>query len=269
MRLYNQTTFIEIIGRDGKICACGKTTDMATQQQKATIKLRELILSGKFGPGDWLREQTVSEQLGTSRTPARIAMQILEQEGLLQFHPNRGFCVEKFTLQQISDAVDLRGLLEGLACQLVARSGLPKQVKDELNSCVARGQEIIERGSFETEDAGIWAELNHEFHQKIVDASNNETLIATLAFNNRIPLASAGAIFFFSQRADLAIPMLRDAQRDHEEILNAISARDSGRAEHLMREHARRSRNNKILFLRDIRTSQFFENIPGSKLVVS
>ena len=241
---------------------------MTTQQQKATIQLRELILSGEFAPGDWLREQPVSERLGTSRTPARIAMQILEQEGLLQFHPNRGFCVEKFTLQQISDAVELRGLLEGFACRLVAQSGLPDRLLSELKYCVARGRQIIESGTFSSEDAETWAEQNREFHQKIVNASNNEALISTLAFNDRIPLASAGAIFFYSQRSDLAIPMLQDAQREHEEILNAMATRDSGRAEFLMREHALHSRNNKIIFLRDIRSSQVLDSVPGSNLVV-
>lgn len=241
---------------------------MVTQQQKATVQLREMILFGEFESGGWLREKAVAELLGTSRTPARIALQILEQEGLLQFHPNRGFCVKEFTLKEISDAIDLRGLLEGAACQQVARAGLPEAIAGELNDCVAKGRKIVDSGTFDAKDTAKWAELNHEFHQKIVDASNNEALITTLAFNNRIPLSSAGAIFFFSERDDLAIPMLRESQRDHEEILDAILARDSGRVEHLMREHAGRSRNNMIFFLRDIRSNQILDVIPGSKLVV-
>ena len=60
---------------------------LKTRQQTATLRLRELVLSGHYAPGEWLREQSVSRQLGTSRTPARIAMQILEQEGLLRFYP--------------------------------------------------------------------------------------------------------------------------------------------------------------------------------------
>ena len=241
---------------------------MTTRQQIATTQLRELVLSGEFAPGDWLREQTVSERLGTSRTPARIALQILEQEGLLQFHPNRGFCVEQFTLRQISDAVDLRGVLEGMACELVAKSGLSKPSTSDLGRCVKKGRKIVESGTFGPEDADNWATLNREFHQLIVDASKNDALISTLAFNDRIPLASAGAIFFYSQNFDLAIPMLRESQRDHEGILEAIVARDSGRVGHLMREHARSSRNNKIHFLRDIKSDKILDSIPGSKLVV-
>jgi len=68
--------------------------------------------------------------------------------------------------------------------------------------------------------------------------------------------------------ADLGLPLLRAAQKDHEEIFDAIVDRDSGRAEHLMRDHARRSRNNKLSFLRDIKSSCVFEEVPGSILVV-
>ncbi len=242
---------------------------MATQQEKATLKLRELILGGDFAPGAWLRETAVALQLGTSRTPARIAMQILEQEGLLGFIPNRGFRVEKFTVQQVSDAVDVRGTLEGMACRLAARRGLAPALTETLQSCLTRGREILRGASFDEADTQIWADMNRTFHDGVVEAAANEALAANIAFNNRIPLASAAAITFYSYRADLGLSLLREAQRDHEEIFAAICDGESDRAESLMREHARRSRDNKLRFLRDVRSSQIFDSIPGSKLVVS
>lgn len=242
---------------------------MANQQQKATLRLRELILAGDFAPGEWLREHMVSKKLGTSRTPARIAMQILEQEGLLRFYPNRGFCVERFTLQQIADAVDVRGTLEAMACRLVAQNGLSKETEEALRECVARGRELVGGSGFGEEHTQKWSGFNRDFHDRIVRAAGNEALSTSIEYNNRIPLASAGAITFFSQRADLGLPMLREAQRDHEQILDAIVDRDSGRAEYLMREHGRRSRENKLMFMNDVKSRAILDTMPGSKLIIA
>ncbi len=240
---------------------------MATRQETATLRLRELILSGDYAPGEWLREKSVAEKLGISRTPARISMQILEQEGLLKFFPNRGFRVTGFSLQQVTDAVDVRGTLEGMACRLVARNGLSAQYRRKLEECIELGRRIVSGSRLEEADTQKWSHLNREFHDTIVMLSQNHSIQETLTHNNRIPLASAGAITFFTHRADLALPLLKEAQKDHEEIFDALTARDSGRAEHLMREHARRSRDNKLFFLQDIKSNPILEGVPGSKLV--
>ncbi len=241
---------------------------MANQQQKATMRLRELILAGDFRPGEWLREQVVSELLGTSRTPARIAMQILEQEGLLQFFPNRGFCVAEFTMQQVSDAVDVRGTLEGMACALLAQQDLPANVLDDLQKNIERGRAIVDARDFGTHHTVEWSAVNGEFHRRIVEASRNKALAASLAINDRIPLAAASAVTLFSHQIELGLPMFRTAQTDHEEILDAILDRDSARAEHLMREHARRSRNNKVIFIQEMKSRQLLESVPGGNLLV-
>ena len=53
-------------------------------------RLREDILSGAYQEGDELREITVGEELGVSRTPVREALRQLELEGLVTIIPNKG-----------------------------------------------------------------------------------------------------------------------------------------------------------------------------------
>ncbi|MEQ9199363.1 MAG: GntR family transcriptional regulator, partial [Rhodospirillales bacterium] len=64
-----------------------------TNLEFVTLKLRDMILSGAFQPGERIAEIPVSAQLGVSRTPVRLALNILEQEGLLTGASRRGFAV--------------------------------------------------------------------------------------------------------------------------------------------------------------------------------
>ena len=64
---------------------------MAKQGQWVLVKLRQMIMSGDLAPGTRIAEIPLSEQLGVSRTPVRLAFRTLEQEGLLQREGRRGF----------------------------------------------------------------------------------------------------------------------------------------------------------------------------------
>ena len=54
----------------------------SSQTVKAQLSLRDLILSGELKPGDRISELSVVERLGISRTPIRMALVRLEEEGL-------------------------------------------------------------------------------------------------------------------------------------------------------------------------------------------
>ena len=91
-----------------------------SQTTKATLGLRELLLSGAFKPRERVPELRLVEELGVSRTPLRIALMTLEHEGLLETLPGGGFVVREFTRTDIDDAIELRGVLEGTAARLAA-----------------------------------------------------------------------------------------------------------------------------------------------------
>ncbi|MEE4237763.1 MAG: GntR family transcriptional regulator, partial [Anderseniella sp.] len=76
--------------------------------EDATETLRNKLLAGGFPPGKKLGEVAVAEEIGVSRTLARLAMSALEHEGLLIREPNRGSRVKRFTVTEIVDAIEVR-----------------------------------------------------------------------------------------------------------------------------------------------------------------
>src|SRR5512132_3325636 len=99
-----------------------------SQAVKAQLRLREMILAGELPGGSRIAELAIVEKLGVSRTPIRAALVRLEQEGLLQALPNGGFAVRTFSERDVSDAIEMRGTVEGLAARLAAERGAPAVV---------------------------------------------------------------------------------------------------------------------------------------------
>src|SRR5919201_1139737 len=94
-----------------------------SQTTRALLSLRDLILSGEFPPGTRMSELPLVERLGVSRTPVRLALANLEHEGLLENLEGGGYAVREFTMDEIHDAIELRGVLEGTAARFAAERG--------------------------------------------------------------------------------------------------------------------------------------------------
>ena len=90
-------------------------TDIAEPSQtvRVQLRLRELILGGELKPGARIAELTLVERLNASRTPIRMALVRLQEEGLLEALPHGGFAVKDFSEADIHDAIELRGTLSG------------------------------------------------------------------------------------------------------------------------------------------------------------
>src|ERR1043166_9552269 len=99
---------------------------MNTQQTRALVRIREMILQGKLSDGKRFAEARLAEWLGMSRTPVRQALPVLAQEGLLVEHESRGYVVKEISTADILDAIDLRGVMEGLAARRLAERGVSR-----------------------------------------------------------------------------------------------------------------------------------------------
>lgn len=209
---------------------------MVSQQTRVTVHLREKILNGAFAPGEHITETGIAKTLGVSRTPVRLALGVLEQEGLVTGAPNRGFRVEKFSVQDISDAIDVRGTLEGMAARLVAENGMPRKTAAELRRCLDLGDEIVERRAVGEEDVADFGALNERFHGAIVDAAGNRTLQSGIELANRRPFVAPVAIAI--HESSIARRQMSLAQGQHRLIVEALENGEGARVEALMREHA-------------------------------
>ncbi|MFS8981057.1 GntR family transcriptional regulator [Cupriavidus necator] len=220
---------------------------MASQIERVTMELRRQILAGELPPGERIRELQSSSELGVSRTPLRLALGELEKEGLLERLPKRGFRVRQVTLNEVAMAIDVRGTLEGMAARTIAEAGASRALIEVLNACVAEGRALIDDAlaSGNPVDTAHWAAMNSRFHRALVDGAGNPALASALDHIAKTPMAGPGALGASGVQPSLELTFLQRAQSDHEDILRAISANEGSRAEALMREHARRSRDNK------------------------
>ncbi|SNT27680.1 transcriptional regulator, GntR family [Noviherbaspirillum humi] len=218
---------------------------MATQQEQSVIRLREMILNGGLPAGCRVTETAVADQLQLSRTPVRYALTVLEQEGLLTRLDNkRGYVVSRFSADDVRGAIEVRGVLEGLAARMLAEQGAGDALRQDLRSCLEEGDAIFAKGWLEEGDLERYAAMNAGFHRLIVEASRNHPLGHILAINGSIPFAHAGSFAF--RRADLGhqYRILNYAHMQHHAIVGAILDGEAGRAEALMREHANVSRDS-------------------------
>ncbi len=217
---------------------------MATRVETVTLALRDMILKNELASGERIQEIAIAKRLNVSRTPVRLALGVLENEGLVVSEPNRGFSVRTFTLHEILSAVDVRGVLEGLACRLIAENGLRKSTETALNQCLQEGRSLLSVGHFDEFSASKWSEMNEYFHHTLLEAADSPPLSAAHALNSRLPLVGAGAIAFSSGEMETAFQYMQTAHAEHERIVTALQQGEAARAENLIREHAFQSRDD-------------------------
>lgn len=232
---------------------------MAVQTDRVISALRDLILSGEAEPGERLTELGYAARLGVSRTPLRLAFAELEKEGLLERVPSGGYRVRTFSMKHIADAVDVRGVLEGMAVRLIAEAGLSTELKEQLAAVVRQGRKLVDEAMQKDStvvDAEAWRRLNMRFHDMLADACGNEALVSSIEHNNKLPFVGPGAMALPQVPTRLEISFVQRAQTDHEDVLSALINRQASRAESLMREHAYRSRENKRQLMDELRLAR-------------
>src|SRR5262245_14348256 len=205
--------------------------------KSVALRLREMILRGELAPGERLAEVGLAERLGVSRPPIRQALPALAREGLLAAAGRRGFVVRSFSPEDVLDAIETRGVLEGLAARRIAERGPATSLLQALKICLTEGDAILAKRRFESADEQRYSEMNGRFHMLIVEGAGSRIVADTLAHNDHVPFASARAVAFSKDLA-LLLPVLNYAHRQHHAIVQALENREAARVEALMREHA-------------------------------
>ncbi len=246
-----------------------KTPVTATQEEtgsqavKAQLKLREMILAGELVAGARIAELSLVEKLGASRTPIRAALMRLEQEGLLDALPNGGYAVRTFSEGDVSDAIELRGTLEGLAVRLAAERGVAPVVLSEARDCLSRIDALLRDQALNDEAFSSYVVLNHRFHALLGELSGSPVVTRELERVGSLPFASPSGFVVVQADTPQARDMLIVAQDQHWQVLDAIERREGGRAEAIMREHSRLAQRN----LRAAVRAPGLDAMPGVRLI--
>jgi GntR family transcriptional regulator of vanillate catabolism len=234
------------------------------QQLHAIMKLREMIVSGAFAPGERISELGAVDKLGISRTPVRLALSELAFEGLLKPLSSGGFVVRDFSIADVFDAIELRGVLEGTAARMAAeRSGNAREtaglrgILDDLDTLVRRDQR----------DDDVYAryvELNEAFHNEMLKLAKSPFLERSLAQIVSLPFASPSAFFKAQTKRDQNNDILVLAQYQHRSIVEAIAGGEGARAFALGHEHAHLAASN----LREaLKQNDLMDQVPGAQLI--
>ena len=238
------------------------TENEATQVGRAVLTLRELVLKGQFPPGEHLSEPQLVARLGVSRTPVREALSRLAHEGLLYTTRTGRYRVREFTISDVWDAIELRGVLEGTAARLAAERLVKGEELESIRDVQAR-LDAIKHITVDT--FGAYMELNESFHSELVSLAKSAMLRRSVEHVKTLPFASPSALVFARSKLPRASEMILVGREQHHAILDAVERRQGTRAEALAREHAQLSWRNLEISLtdEDIRNS-----VPGSPLIL-
>lgn len=194
---------------------------------KVFRKLRDDILSGVYKENDELREISLGEELGVSRTPVREALRQLELEGLVTIVPNKGAYVTGISMKDVHDIYMIRSLLEGLCTRWATRYITEEQIEDLEEVILLSEFHLKKRGEDKAQQV---SELDGKFHKVLYRASNSRILEHVLSdFHKYVKMARTMSVEEES-RAEKSI-------EEHRAILEAIKAKDEDLAEKLANEH--------------------------------
>ena len=201
-----------------------EVTDKFSLRGRVFHYLRENILSGKYKEGDELKEVAIGEELGVSRTPVREAFRQLELEGLIQIIPNKGAYVTGITQKDVKDIYMIRSLLEGL-CARWACEHITKEQMEEMEENIYLAKFHAQKGHLEQ-----LAELDNRFHDILYEACNSKMLEHQLKDFHEYVLRVRKKTLSNVNRGP-------QSNEEHEQIMEAIKAKDAAKAEKLANMH--------------------------------
>jgi GntR family transcriptional regulator of vanillate catabolism len=236
---------------------------VSSQAVKAQLRLREMVLAGELAPGARIAELTIVDKLGVSRTPIRAALMRLEQEGLLQALPGGGYTVRSFSERDVSDAIDLRGTLEGLAARLAAERGVDPDLLARARDCLAQVDTVLASPALDDEAFTRYVHLNQRFHNLLSEMAGSSLIGRELERVVGLPFASPSGFVVLQANSPQARDMLIVAQDQHRQVLDAVERREGTRAEAIMREHSRLAQRN----LRQAMDTHGADQMPGVRLI--
>lgn len=186
--------------------------------------LRERILAGELARGTRLRQASLADELGVSRTPLREALRRLSTEGLVEFSPNRGATVSELDFGDMRHAWSARVALEPGAARLAAERQDPASI-----AAMRAAIEMQRRAGGDRIESFA---ANRAFHLALAAASGNPHLTR---FAEMLWVPRIGVPIYQAQAAEPAGP--RAWAVEHDSIVDAIEAGNENLAERLTREH--------------------------------
>jgi DNA-binding GntR family transcriptional regulator len=216
--------------------------------QKKSLKegvfelLHQRIVAGRYSPGEWLRQEEISTQLGVSQTPVREALDLLVSVGLAERVPYRGVRVPKWSAEEIVDAYVLRLILESAAARMAALN-IKSEALKELRATIEQTRELVK-----LEDMSTHRQLNKRFHLMIAEASEN--FLMSKLYEMASNLFPDWRLYeYMFRHPELLELSLKREYKEHQAIVEAIAQGDPDEAAARTIQHIRNLRGELIGYL--------------------
>lgn len=195
-----------------------------TSKKQIYATLRSEIILGHRMPGGRLAVDDLKARFGTSVTPVRDALQMLNQEGLITIKPRSGYFITQITLKELRDMLELREILEVAAVERAAEAITDAQLE---------ALKKVHAGYTGDDDQAYtrYTDENRRFHYLLAQASGNQELALVLrGLHDRL------ARFMVIRKAG------KNLENIHDLLIDRLEARDTVGARQAILEEVRNSR---------------------------
>ena len=219
---------------------------------RACQHIQEWIVTGRFKPGEQIKEENISQRLEISRPPVREALKMLEAMGLVVRKPRRGVFVPLLTRKDVWEIYTLKATLYELATELAMDVITDIQVR-ELETLVEKMERIV---SEDPVDILRYQKHHQGFHSRLMGIAGNGRLNAFAAnLHNQVTP--------FSYKSLQQKNHLPASVRYHRKIIDAIKTGDRLSACRLMKRHVL----DALLVFRDMQDAVWDEVLPASMVM--
>jgi DNA-binding GntR family transcriptional regulator len=217
----------------------GEPAEQLSAADRVYRYAKAAILSRRLGAHDLLTEGELAAAVGVSRTPVREALLRLQAEGLVRLLPKRGALILPVTVEEVSDVMETRRLVETFAIRKAITAPATSGLADVLQTHVTRM-----RAAMRARDARAYAEADRDFHEAIVAATGNEILTA-LYRSLRDRQLRMGVVNLLEERTgevdSAGLSRMRVNIAEHETILAAVAGHAIRAAEAAVGAHLDRA----------------------------
>lgn len=188
--------------------------------------LKENIVHFQLEPGSQISENELAAELGLSRTPVREALIELAKVKIIEIYPQRKTIISLIDYDLVEETRFMRLHLEtavmDLVCQYVTEEEL-EELKENVR---------LQKFYLEHFNSDKLLELDNQLHKRFFDIAKKPEIYA---------LMDSVSIHFDRVR-NLALSAVKDLKiiKDHEDIVDAVGARDAELAKSILKKHLTR-----------------------------
>ncbi|WP_394233609.1 GntR family transcriptional regulator [Niallia oryzisoli] len=197
---------------------------MSQQTETAYQYVKERILDGTYKPSQKLIEAQLSQDVGVSRNTIKKALLMLSRENLVDLEKNKGATIKSYTMEEVVNYMQIRGVLEGLVAKIATKKITDTDLK-ALEQIVQQMKKYTEENDFDQ-----YTLLNNEFHEIIYKASENKQAVEMInTIKNQLKRINFRSLLLPGRN--------QESLQEHIEIYEALKNRNEKAAAEAVEHH--------------------------------